>query len=161
MWRMCSQFIILISCHSFCVKYFSFTQCITTYLKCSDVFNNKWSRDSLFGVVTRLRPGLQKIRPSIVGRGNELFSFPIRPDHLWNPPKLLLNGHRGLSPEEWNRWGLKLVTNLRLVPNLTMHESVLLSLKYFYAFCLIKQWDKFALFLFTSVCSLETTSSFF
>jgi len=47
---------------------FSFTQYITTCLKCSDVFSNKWSRDSWFGVVTRLWPGLQKIRRLIAGR---------------------------------------------------------------------------------------------
>jgi hypothetical protein len=32
---------------------------------------------------------------SIPGRGKRFFTFPQRPDRLWDPPSLLTNGHRG------------------------------------------------------------------
>jgi hypothetical protein len=55
------------------------------------------SRDSPVSIVTRLwdgRPGFDPRR----GKWWDFFSYPPRPDQLWDPPSFLFNGYRGSFP---------------------------------------------------------------
>jgi hypothetical protein len=54
------------------------------------------SRHSVVTIVTRLRDGGWRNRPSIPCRDNTFLSSLKHPDRLWNPPSLLFNGYQGL-----------------------------------------------------------------
>jgi hypothetical protein len=48
--------------------------------------------------------------------GARIFSSPRRPDWLWCPPNLLSNGYQGIFPRGLSDRGVKLTTDLQLVP---------------------------------------------
>jgi hypothetical protein len=50
--------------------------------------------------------------------GNFL-SLPLHPNQLWSPTSLLSNGYQVFFP-----WGMKLTTDLHLVPRLRMHGVI-------------------------------------
>jgi hypothetical protein len=55
----------------------------------------------------------------------EIFSIPQRPEPLWNPPNLLSNGYQGLFTGGLSVRGVKLTTQLQLVPRSRMFEVYL------------------------------------
>jgi hypothetical protein len=83
-------------------------------------------------------------RGSNPGRGSEFFSSLPRPDRLWNPPSLLSNGYWGFFPRGQSGWGLKLNTNLHLVPRSKNAWSYTSTPHYvFMLWWLIKHRDNF------------------
>jgi len=58
----------------------------------------KDSRGCLVVVKTRLRGWMTGELCLILGRSKRLFPFTENPDRLWDPPTLLLIGHRGFFP---------------------------------------------------------------
>jgi hypothetical protein len=58
-----------------------------------DVFG---SRETVIGIVTRLRAGQPRDRGSILCRDKMSFSSPKHPERLCGPPSLLLTAYRGL-----------------------------------------------------------------
>jgi hypothetical protein len=57
------------------------------------------------GIATDLRARRRKNRGLVPGRGRKFFSFPLCPDRLRDPPKLLSNGYRELFPKGVKRTG--------------------------------------------------------
>jgi hypothetical protein len=73
------------------------------------------SRDSVADIATGY--GLDDRETGVrVPVGSRIFSSPRRPDRLWGTPNLLSNGYRGLFPQGYSVRGVKLTTNLQLVP---------------------------------------------
>jgi hypothetical protein len=70
--------------------------------------------DSSVGIATGYRPGDQGVGVR-VPVGSRIFSSP-RPDRLWGPPGLLTNEYSGLFPRETISRGVKLPSQLQLVP---------------------------------------------
>jgi hypothetical protein len=64
----------------------------------SDHFKGPGSRDSSVGIATGYGLDDQGGAGVRVPIGLEIFTSPYRPDRLWGPPNLLLNGYRGLFP---------------------------------------------------------------
>jgi hypothetical protein len=59
-----------------------------------------------------------------VPMGEMLFTTQCCPNRLWDPPSLLSHGYRVLFPWGWSAWGVKLTTQLQLVPRSKKYRSI-------------------------------------
>ena len=91
------------------------------------------SRDRLGSKVTGLRIGWSRVQ---VTAGARFSSFPRRPDRLWGPSSLLLNGYPWLFLwVQSSRW-IRLAIHLYLVPRLRMSGAISLLPLYSFMACI-------------------------
>jgi hypothetical protein len=118
---------------------------------------------SPFGIVLGYGPDDRSSRVQFLAGGWE-FPSPPRPERLWGPPILLLNGYQGLFPWRQNVWGVKLTTHLHQVPRSRNEWSYIPLLQYsFMAWCLFKAQGKLYPYLlpfiiFYEVYKLQSSS---
>jgi hypothetical protein len=86
-------------------------------------FYSLGSGDSSVGIATGYGLDDRGVGVRVAVR-SRIFSSPRRPDRLWDPPKLLPNGHRGPIPQGLSGWGVKLTTHLQLMPRSRKHVSI-------------------------------------
>jgi len=63
-----------------------------------------------------------------VATQGKIFSSPEHPDQLWAPPSFLVSENHGCFCWGSSGWGVKLNTNLHLVPSIRMSVTALLTL---------------------------------